>query len=105
MSRVGSTSKLAPDWLHKSEQPIRSLVSKLTQLLTMTTTHKFPPPAVTAGRTAVTAGLGRAPATAANKDGGAGQKSKRSLNLDTGNYLPGQLRNGGMALKTHGKLC
>ena len=33
----------APDWLHKSEQPIRSQVSKLAQLLTMTTTHKFPP--------------------------------------------------------------
>ena len=31
-----STSKLAPDWLHKSEQPIRSQVSKLTQLWTMT---------------------------------------------------------------------
>ena len=37
-----STDKLAPDWLCKSEQPIRSQVSKLTQLLTMTTTHKFP---------------------------------------------------------------
>ena len=34
LSRVGPTSKLAPDWLHKSEQPIRSQVSKLTQLLT-----------------------------------------------------------------------
>ena len=34
--------KLAPDWLHRSEQPIRSQASKLTQLLTMTTTHKFP---------------------------------------------------------------
>ena len=33
---------LAPDWLHRSEQNIRSQVSKLTQLLTMTTTHKFP---------------------------------------------------------------
>ena len=42
-SRVGSPSKLAPNWLHKSEQPIRSQVSKLTQLLTLTTTHKFPP--------------------------------------------------------------
>ena len=41
LSRVVSTSKLAPDWLHKSEQLIRSQVSKLTQLLTMTTTHKF----------------------------------------------------------------
>ena len=35
-------SKLASvDRLHKSEQPIRSHVSKLTQLLTMPTTHKF----------------------------------------------------------------
>ena len=60
MSIVVSTSKLAPDWLHKSEQSIRSQVSKpapnwlhkseqpiqvrkLTQLdLDMTTTHKFP---------------------------------------------------------------
>ena len=34
---------LAPDWLHKSEQqPIRSEVSKLIQLLTVTPTHKFP---------------------------------------------------------------
>ena len=32
----------APDRLHKSEQPIRSQISKLTQLLTMTTTEKFP---------------------------------------------------------------
>ena len=37
-----STSKLAPDWLHMSEQPIRSQVSKLTKLLTMTATKKFP---------------------------------------------------------------
>ena len=29
-----STSKLAFDWLHKSEQPIRSQVSELTRLLT-----------------------------------------------------------------------
>ena len=42
MSRVVSTSKLASDWLHKSEQQIRSQVNKLTQLLTMTTTQKFP---------------------------------------------------------------
>ena len=42
LSTAVSTSKLAPDWLHKSEQPIRSQVSKLTQLLTMTQTHKFP---------------------------------------------------------------
>ena len=40
--RAVSTSKLAPDWLHKSEQPIRSQVSKLTLLLTMITTNKFP---------------------------------------------------------------
>ena len=39
LSRVVSTSMLAPDWLHKSEQPIRS---KLTKLLTMTQTQKFP---------------------------------------------------------------
>ena len=37
-----STSKLDPDWLRKSEQPIRSQVSKLTKLSTMTQTHKFP---------------------------------------------------------------
>ena len=42
LSRVGSTSMLAPDWLQKSEQPIRSQVSKLSQLLTMSTTIKFP---------------------------------------------------------------
>ena len=42
MSRVVSTSKLASDWLHKREQPIRGQVSKLTQFLRMTTTHKFP---------------------------------------------------------------
>ena len=29
LSRVVSTSKLAPDWLHKSKQLIRSQVSKL----------------------------------------------------------------------------
>ena len=39
---MGSISKLAPDWLNNREQPIRSLASKLTQLLTMTATHKFP---------------------------------------------------------------
>ena len=42
LSRGVSTRKLAPDWLHRSEQPIRSQVTKLTQLLTVTTTHKFP---------------------------------------------------------------
>ena len=40
LSRVVSTIKLAPDWLHKSEQPIRSQANMLTQLLT--TTQKFP---------------------------------------------------------------
>ena len=34
LSRIVSTSKLAFDWLHKSKQPIRSQVIKLTQLLT-----------------------------------------------------------------------
>ena len=33
LSKVVSTSQLASDWLHKSEKPIRSQVSKLTQLL------------------------------------------------------------------------
>ena len=43
MSRDWSKrATLAPDWLHESEQPIRSQNSKLTQLLTMTATHKFP---------------------------------------------------------------
>ena len=37
-----STCKLAPDWLHKSEQPIRCQVDKLDEFLTMTQTHKFP---------------------------------------------------------------
>ena len=40
--RVVSTSQLSPDGLHESEQPIRSQVSKQTQLLTMTLTNKFP---------------------------------------------------------------
>ena len=39
---LSQQANLAPDWLHKSEQQIRSQVSKLTQFLTMTTTHKFP---------------------------------------------------------------
>ena len=47
---MGSISKLAPDWLHKSEQLIRSQVSNLTQLLTMTQTHKFPPQGATGGK-------------------------------------------------------
>ena len=33
---------LAPDWLYKSEKPIRSQVSLLTKLLTLTKTQKFP---------------------------------------------------------------
>ena len=33
---------LAPDWLPKSEQPIRSQVIKLAQFFTMTTSQKFP---------------------------------------------------------------
>ena len=41
-SRVVLTSKVAPDWLHKSEQPIRSQVRKLTQTFDMTTTQEFP---------------------------------------------------------------
>ena len=40
--RAVSTSKLAPDWLHKSEQPIRSQVGKLTHLMTIATIYKFP---------------------------------------------------------------
>ena len=34
---------MAPDWFIVSRQPIRSQVSSLTQLLTLTTTQKFPP--------------------------------------------------------------
>ena len=37
-----STSKLSSDRLQNSEQQIRSQVSQLTQLLTVTTTQKFP---------------------------------------------------------------
>ena len=33
---------LAPNWLHKIEQPIRSQLYLLTELLTLTTTQKFP---------------------------------------------------------------
>ena len=33
---------LAPDWLNKSERPIRSWLCSLTPLLIMTTTQKFP---------------------------------------------------------------
>ena len=39
---MSQCSNLAPDWLIKSEQPIRSRLCLLTQLLTMTTAQKFP---------------------------------------------------------------
>ena len=39
----GQLADLASDWLFTLVQPIRSQAGKLTQLLTMTTTHKFPP--------------------------------------------------------------
>ena len=35
-------ANLAPDWLIKSERPIRSRLCSLTRLLTITTTQKFP---------------------------------------------------------------
>ena len=38
---LGQRPNPASDWLQESQQPIRK-VSLLTQLLTMTTTHKFP---------------------------------------------------------------
>ena len=38
----GQRANLAPDWLPKNNEPIRSRVSFLTQLLTLTTTQKFP---------------------------------------------------------------
>ena len=40
LSRVGSTSKLAPDWLHNQSKAMGQQI--LTQLLTMTPTHKSP---------------------------------------------------------------
>ena len=40
---LGQRAHLASDWLHENKGPIRSQVSSLTQLLTLTTTHKFPP--------------------------------------------------------------
>ena len=48
----------ASDWLPYNKEPIRSQVSLLTQLLTLTTTHKFPLlvscfPAKPAGRAVV----------------------------------------------------
>ena len=41
-SRVGSLAVLASDWLFTLVPPIYEPASLLTQLLTMTTTHKFP---------------------------------------------------------------
>ena len=35
-------ANLAPDWLPENKEPIRSQVSSLTQLLTLTTTYRFP---------------------------------------------------------------
>ena len=40
---LGQLAVLASDWLFTLLQPIRSQVSSLTQLLTMTTSQKFPP--------------------------------------------------------------
>ena len=52
---LGQRANLSPDWLPKNKGPIRSQVSSLTQLLTLTTTQKFPPlskgPVVTDGET------------------------------------------------------
>ena len=39
----GQGANLASDWLHESYQPIRCQVSKLTQLLIVFQTQKFPP--------------------------------------------------------------
>ena len=39
---LGQRANLAPDWFFVFRQPIRSQVSSLTQLLTLTTTQKFP---------------------------------------------------------------
>ena len=39
---LSQCANLTPDWLHKSERPIRSRLCSLTQLLTMTTAQKFP---------------------------------------------------------------
>ena len=39
----GQRPYLAPDWLHLSWQPIRSHISLLTRLLTLTKTQEFPP--------------------------------------------------------------
>ena len=39
---LGQRANLAPDWLPENKEPIRSQVSSLTKLLTLTTTQKFP---------------------------------------------------------------
>ena len=39
----GQRANLASDWLPENKGPIRSQVSSLTKLLTLTTTQKFPP--------------------------------------------------------------
>ena len=43
---LGQRSSLASDWLHETKEPIRSQVISLTKLLTLTTTQKFPPQAI-----------------------------------------------------------
>ena len=40
---LGQIANLASDWLPGNKEPIRSQVSSLTQLLTLTKTQKFPP--------------------------------------------------------------
>ena len=39
---LGQRANLDSDWLPENKEPIRSQVSFLTQLLTLTTTQKFP---------------------------------------------------------------
>ena len=39
---LSQLANLAPEWLIKSERPNRSRLCSLTQLLTITTTQKFP---------------------------------------------------------------
>ena len=41
--KFGQRANLASDWLPENKEPIRSQVSSLTKLLTLTTTQKFPP--------------------------------------------------------------
>ena len=69
-------ANLAPDWFFIFRQPIRSQVSSLTQLLTLTKTQKFPPqdkargelPARPAAVKSAPAAAGRAPPPAAAED-------------------------------------